>query len=307
MARVSKNSKESTGSGSTAGSGLPGLTLTATPIGNLGDLSPRARQSLEEADILACEDTRHTGKMLKRLGIGHGKLVAYHDHSRDGADERLVKEMLEGRSVTLVSNAGTPVVSDPGYKLVRLCRETGLAVTAVPGPSAVITALILSGLPADRFSFGGFLPQQAGRRRSELEEALGADRGGRPGTRIYFESPKRLSATLGDIAEIAPDRTLAVARELTKLHEEVVGGTAGELIERFGDGSSLKGEVVLMVAPAGETPRPASLEVETLLRRALADGMSRRDAARLVAEATGLPRREIYALALGIDDGEGGG
>ena len=306
MTRIQKKGGESTGSGPGAVKDPPGLTLTATPIGYLGDLSPRARRSIEEADILACEDTRHTGRMLKTLGIGHGKLVAYHDHNRDGVDERLVGMMLEGKSVTLVSNAGTPVVSDPGFSLVRLCREAGLPVTAVPGPSAAVTALVLSGLPADRFSFGGFLPQQAGKRRRELEEALDAGRGGRAGTRIYYESPKRILATLGDIAGIAPDRMLAVARELTKLHEEVVGGTAGELIDRLGGGSPPKGEIVLLVAPAGAAARPDGAVVGDLLRRALADGNSRRDAASLVAKATGMPRREVYGIALGLDDGEGG-
>ena len=304
MARVPKNAPEATaGRGGPAGD-IPGLTLTATPIGNLGDLPPRAVESLEGADILACEDTRHTGKMLKRLGIRHGKLMAYHDHSPDSADRKLVDMMLKGASVTLVSNAGTPVVSDPGFGLVRLCIEEGVPVTAVPGPSAVVTALVMSGLPADRFTFAGFLPQQPGKRRSELEGDLG---GGRAGTLVYYESPKRLRASLGDIAEIAPDRRVAVARELTKLHEEVLRGTAGEVLALLDAGAGPRGEVVLMVGPGGKPAAPNDAEVEVLLGRAIADGHSRRDAARLVSEATGLPRRDVYGLALGMDDGYGDG
>ena len=287
---------------------LPGLTLTATPIGNLGDLSPRARQSLEEADVLGCEDTRHTGMMLKRLGIRHGKLLAYHDHSRDGVDEGLVSMMREGKAVTLVSDAGTPGISDPGFSLVRLCRREGIPVTAVPGPSAVLAGLVVSGLPADRFTFAGFLPQQAGKRRRELEGSLGGGQSRISGTLVYYESPKRLLATLKDIAEIAPTRQLAVARELTKLHEELLGGTAAEIIARFDSGDPPRGELVLMIGPPEEEPGKDGAEVETLLRRAMADGLSRRDAARLVSESTGLPRRDVYGLALGLDNGvESGG
>ena len=299
MARLPEKNR-----GATARGGLPGLTLTATPIGNLEDLSPRARRSLEEADVLACEDTRHTGMMLKRLGIAHGKLVAYHDHSRGGVDEGLVAAMRGGRAVPLVSNAGTPAISDPGFTLVRLCAREGIPVTTVPGPSAVIAGLAVSGLPTDRFTFAGFLPQQAGRRRRELEESLGG--GSRAsGTLVYYESPKRLLATLRDIAGIAPGRRLAVARELTKLHEELLRGTAAELLDRLDAGGPPRGEIVLMVGP-DEAPAPrGGADPETLLRRAMADGLSRRDAAKLVSEATGLPRREVYGVALGIA-GEGG-
>ena len=300
MARLPEHSPGAT-SGPEDGEGLPGLTLTATPIGNLGDLSPRAARSLEEADVLACEDTRHTGMMLKRLGIRHGKLLAYPDHSPESVDGKLVSMRRDGKAVTLVSNAGTPAISDPGYRLVRLCREEGIPVTAIPGPSAVVAALVLSGLPADRFTFAGFLPQQAGKRRRELEESLGGGAGAL-GTVAYYESPKRLAKTLEDIAGIAPDRRLAVARELTKLHEEVVRGTASELLDRFG-GTPVRGEVVLVVGPSGAPAGPGKGEVEALLLRALDDGHSRRDAARLVGEATGLPRREVYRTALGLGGG----
>ena len=299
MARVPKNAPDATAGHGGAGEGIPGLTLTATPIGNLKDLSPRAVESLEGADILACEDTRHTGMMLKRLGIRHGRLMSYHDHSPGSVDRKLVAMMREGAAVTLVSNAGTPVVSDPGFGLVRLCIEEDIPVTAVPGPSAVVAALVLSGLPADRFTFAGFLPQQAGKRRRELEDSLGANR---TGTLVYYESPKRLRATLEDIAGIAPDRRVAVARELTKLHEEVLRGTAGDLLARLGADAGPRGEIVLMVGPGGGPAAPDAAEVGTLLERAIADGHSRRDAARLVSEATGLPRRDVYAVALGMED-----
>ena len=303
MARVPKNASDATAGHGGTSEGVPGLTLTATPIGNLGDLSPRAVESLEDADVLACEDTRHTGKMLKRLGIGHGKLMAYHDHSSDSVDKKLVAMMRKGSAVTLVSNAGTPVVSDPGFGLVRLCIEEGIPVTAIPGPSAVVAALILSGLPADRFTFAGFLPQQAGKRRRELEGDLGGSQPGQAGTLVYYESPKRLRATLKDIAEVAPGRRVAVARELTKLHEEVLRGTADDLLARLEAGTEPRGEVVLMVGPGGKPAAPNDAEVEALLHRAMADGHSRRDAARLVSEATGLPRRDVYGIALGMESG----
>ena len=303
MARLPENSRRANTRSPGSGGGPPGLTLTATPIGNLGDLSPRARRSLEEADILACEDTRHTGMMLKRLGIGHGRLKAYHEHNRDGVDRELVDLMRKGMAVTLVSDAGTPVISDPGFELVRLCRREGIPVTAIPGPSAAITGLVLSGLPANRFTFAGFVPQQAGKRRRELEESLGDGPGRSPGTLIYYESPKRLLATLAAIAEIAPDRGLAVARELTKLHEELLHGTAAELLARLDAGGPPRGEIVLLIAPSETRARPGGAEVEALLRRAMADGYSRRDAARLVSEATGLPRRDVYGMALGLGDG----
>ena len=288
---LTDNSKESTLS--TA----PGLTVTATPIGNLGDLSPRARESLEKADIIACEDTRHTGLMLSRLGIAHGKLVAYHDHSPAATTTRLITAMADGKAVTLVSDAGTPLISDPGFRLVRGCREHGIAVTTIPGPSALLAGLAVAGLPTDRFFFGGFLPTAKGQRRKELEAMLPLT-----ATLVFYESPKRITATLADLAELAPDREIAIAREMTKLHEECLHGQAAILLARYQDSGPPKGEIVLMIGPASAAAMPDEADLLQMLRRAIADGYSRRDAADLVSTATGAPRRKVYSLSLELDN-----
>lgn len=293
MTRLTKNQASAT---TPVAGALPGLTITATPIGNLGDLSARARASLEDADIIACEDTRHTGLMLSRLGVRHGKRIAYHDHSSAAVDAGLIKAMRDGAAVTLVSDAGTPVLSDPGFRLVRACQAEGIPVRAVPGASALLAALVVSGLPADRFVFAGFLPSQAKRRREELNALLAL-----PMTLIFYESPKRLLASLGDLDDLAPQRAIVVARELTKRHEETRRGTAAELLEHYA-GLAPKGEIVLLIGPA-DAPDAAldDAAVLAMLERALADGLSRRDAARLVSETTGIARTTVYGLALQLD------
>jgi 16S rRNA (cytidine1402-2'-O)-methyltransferase len=268
----------------------PGLHLVATPIGNAGDLSFRAVEVLRAADLVACEDTRVTGKLLARHGIGTRRF-AYHEHNADRVRPVLLARLREGARIALVSDAGTPLVSDPGYRLVRAAIDEDLPVTAVPGPSAAVTALILSGLPPDRFFFGGFLPPKRAARRSELG-ALAA----LPATLVFFEAPHRLPESLADMAETLGPRAASVARELTKLFEEVRRGELADLAAHYASAGAPKGEVVVVVGP----PRPQEPSAEGLdsrLRPALAT-MSLRDASNAVAEATGLPRRQVYARAL---------
>jgi 16S rRNA (cytidine1402-2'-O)-methyltransferase len=262
----------------------------ATPIGNAGDLSFRALEVMRAADLLACEDTRVTGKLLARYGI-KARRFAYHEHNADRVRPVLLQKLREGARIALVSDAGTPLVSDPGYRLVRAVIEEGLPVTAVPGPSAPLAALVLSGLPPDRFLFGGFLPPKRAARRSELGafQSLAA-------TLVFFEAPHRLPESLADMAEVLGDRPAAVARELTKMFEEVRRGTLSKLAAHYAEAGPPKGEVVVVVGPAPEA-MPDAAGLDARLRTALA-GMSLRDAANAVAEATGLPRRQVYARAL---------
>ena len=219
------------------------LIVCPTPIGNLEDVTLRVLAALREADIVACEDTRRTRVLLDRYGVG-GRLVSYHEHNERARSAELVTKMREGTVVALVSDAGTPLVSDPGFVLVQACVAAGLAVEVLPGPSAALAALVASALPADRWRFAGFLP----RKKGELRSAFGG-----PETLVAFESPKRVAASLQVLAELDPDRPVAVCRELTKLHEEVVRGTAAELAERYAD-EPPRGEVALVVggAPSAE-------------------------------------------------------
>src|ERR671934_2573784 len=216
---------------------MPGrLTVCPTPIGNLEDLSPRARRALAEADLVACEDTRRAGRLYERLDIRRPRLVSYHEGNEAERAVQLAQQVERGAKVALISEAGTPVISDPGYRLVRACIDRDLEIEVLPGPSAVITALVASGLPTDRWRFEGFLPRRAG----ELERVLG---GGE--TVVAFESPRRLPDSLAALAALAPDRPAAVCRELTKLHEEVARGPLAELARRFRD--EAKGEIVVVI------------------------------------------------------------
>lgn len=269
----------------------PGLYLVATPIGNLGDISSRAVAVLRAADVVACEDTRVTGKLLSLLGLS-APLAAYHEHNADRAGPALLERLRKREVVALVSDAGMPLVSDPGYRLVRACIDEGVAVTVVPGPSAALTALALSGLPPDRFLFAGFLPAKASARRKELESLQAV-----PATLIFFESPHRLEESLADMAAVLGDRPAAVARELTKLFEEVRRGPLAELAAHYAQAGGPKGEVVVVVGPPGAAPPPTEQDVDTRLRAALAE-LSLRDAADRVAAETGLPRRQVYSRAV---------
>ena len=273
------------------------LTLVATPIGNLGDFSPRAAEALGQAEIIACEDTRITRKLLNLTGTSTtARLVAYHDHNGARMRPWLLEQLAAGRAVALVSDAGTPLISDPGYKRVAACRDREIPVLSVPGPSAVLAALAVSGLPTDQFMFAGFLASTTSTRRAQITEIATLK-----ATTIWFETPSRLSQSLADMAEILGQREAVVARELTKLHEEVIRGDCRDLAERFAGGKPPRGEIVLLVAGA---PRDAGTTDDATLDamlRAEMDGQRLRDAVRAVVEATGLPRNRVYRAALRID------
>ena len=258
------------------------LVVCPTPIGNLEDVTLRALRALGEADVVAAEDTRHTRKLLDRHGIT-ARLVSFHEHNERARAPALAAQVAAGGTVALVSDAGTPGISDPGFVLVRECLARGLAVEVLPGPSAPVTALVASGLPADRWRFAGFLPRKGAELRAELA------RGGE--TLVAFESPGRLARTLALLAELDPERPVAVCRELTKRHEDVARGTAAELAERFAEGA--RGEVVLVVGAAPEAPgeEPAALEAVGALVEA---GARRRAAAKVVAALTGIPANRLY-------------
>ncbi|MEC8105477.1 MAG: 16S rRNA (cytidine(1402)-2'-O)-methyltransferase [Pseudomonadota bacterium] len=270
------------------------LTIVATPIGNLGDFTPRAAATLAGADVIACEDTRTTRKLLRLTGTAStARMVPYHDHN--GAEMRpwLLEQLEAGRQVALVSDAGTPLVSDPGYKLVAACRDAGITVVAVPGASAVLAALTVSGLPSDRFMFAGFLPAAEGARRSQITELAELT-----ATTIWFETPARIARSLTDMADILGPRDAIIARELTKLHEEILRGTLDELAARLASGPALKGEIVLLVAGRSRDDEAMDdAQLAAMLRAELED-QRLRDAVKSVVEMTGLPRNRVYRLAL---------
>jgi 16S rRNA (cytidine1402-2'-O)-methyltransferase len=262
------------------------LVVCPTPIGNLEDVTLRVLSALREADVVACEDTRRTRILLDRYGV-KARLVSYHEHNEQARAAELARRMRDGDTVALVSDAGMPLVSDPGYVLVRACVAAGLPVEVLPGPSAAITALVASGLPADEWHFHGFLP----RKKGELRRVL-SDPGG---TLVAFESPRRVAATLALLASLDPDRDVAVCRELTKAHEEIVRGSAGELASRYADAPP-KGEVVLVLGPpsasaAAGAEEPAGLDA---LRRLVEAGAHPRKAAGVVAELTGASANALY-------------
>lgn len=270
----------------------PVIILAATPIGNLGDASARLRQALEDATVVASEDTRVTQRLLAGLGIANRpKLIALHEHNERARAADLVELARDG-DLLVLSDAGMPTVSDPGFPLVQAAVEAGVDVTAIPGPSAVITALAVSGLPTDRFAFEGFLPRKAGERIRRLAD-LAADRR----TLVFFEAPSRLAATLGALAEaFGDDRPAAVCRELTKLHEEVRRGPVGELAAWAADG--VRGEICIVVGGAAE-PAPADAgEAVARVVALAASGTRLKDAAAAVAAETGLGRRDLYEAAL---------
>ena len=286
------------------GPAAPGLVLVATPIGNLGDLSPRALAALKDADAVLCEDSRVTGGLLARQGIA-ATMIPLHDHNEAAQAPRLVERMKGGERFALVSDAGTPLVSDPGYRLVRAAIEAGVAISAVPGPNAAVTALALSGLPPHPFLFLGFLPARAGPRAAELARLRGIERAGLAATLVFFEAPHRLGEAIAAMAEaFGPDRPAAVARELTKRFEEVRRGSLGDLSAHYATAEA-RGEICIVVGPAPEETAGAD-ELDARLRAALAAGLSLRDAAASVATATGLRKREVYARALAIAGGAEG-
>lgn len=269
----------------------PGLYLVSTPIGNLGDISRRAIETLAGADLVACEDTRMTGKLLNLLGIA-APLTPYHEHNAERARPAILAKLRESAAVALVSDAGTPLLSDPGFRLVRACREEGIPVTSIPGASALLPAIQLSGLPSDRFLFAGFLPNKTVARKKTLGELAAA-----PATLVFYELPQRLAELLADMEAVLGAREAAVARELTKLHEEVRRNTLGQLATHYAKSGPPKGEVVVVVGPPVAAAAPTESDLDALLAQAL-ETQSVREAAAGVAAATGLPRRHVYARAL---------
>ena len=269
----------------------PTLFLVPTPIGNLADISLRALVLLAAADVIYCEDTRHSRTLAQHFGLT-APLKPYHEHNGEAARPRILAELAEGKRVALISDAGTPLVSDPGFKLVRAVLEAGHHVESLPGPSAALTALTLSGLPSDAFLFAGFLPPKQAARRTRIGELKAV-----PATLILFEAPQRLAETLADLAAVLGDRPAAVARELTKLHEEVRRGSLSRLLAEM-SGGEMRGEIVILVGPpvAGEATDDS---IRDALRSALED-MSLRDAAKAVAEALGVPKSRVYDIGLAL-------
>ncbi len=269
------------------------LYLVATPIGNLGDFSPRAVAALEEADFIAAEDTRVTVKLLNHFGVKK-PMVSYHQHNHVTAGKAVLERLLAGESCALVTDAGTPAVSDPGEELVRLCAENGVPVTAIPGCCALVSALALSGLPTGRFTFEGFLSVNKKSRREHLQSLIGEQR-----TMIFYEAPHKLQATLADLLEVFGDRPVALCRELTKLHEEVRRTTLAQAVDYYRENAP-RGEFVLVLAGA-EPDRAAALTLEeaaALVLERRDGGQGLKDAVRQVAADAGLNKNELYAAAL---------
>ena len=263
------------------------LYIVATPIGNLEDISFRAVRVLREADRIACEDTRQTRKLLDHYGIAK-PTVSYHEHNEQARSEELIRDLEQGLNIAMVSDAGTPLIADPGYRVVEKARERGIQVVPIPGPSALVTALSASGLPTDRFAFLGFLPPKSGQRRKALQEAraLGI-------TAIFYETPHRIVEALSDIAEVYGPSRVVLGRELTKLHEEFLSGTAAALHEQLEARSSVKGEFTVIVSPA-EPEIDESVPVEQEVAALIASGVARMDALKQVARRRGLSKREVY-------------
>ncbi len=275
-----------------------GLTLVATPIGNMADLSPRALASFRDSDAVLCEDTRVTGSLLARHGVSV-TMIPLHEHNEDDQIPRLLGRLQAGERLALASDAGTPLVSDPGYRLVRAAIAAGLPVSAVPGPNAAVMALTLSGLPPHPFLFQGFLPPKAAARLAVLAGLRAAERAGLSATLIFYEAPHRLGEMLAGLAEgLGGARPAAVARELTKRFEEVRRGSLAELAAWYA-GNEARGEVVVVVGPAPEEAM-GEADLDAQLQAAVAAGLSLRDAAATVAEATGLPRKQVYQRALAL-------
>jgi 16S rRNA (cytidine1402-2'-O)-methyltransferase len=270
------------------------LYLVATPVGNLEDITLRALRVLREVDLIACEDTRHTGKLLTRYNITTSR-ESYHKFNEEGRARRFVQMLHEGKNIALASDSGTPLVSDPGYELVSLCRKEGLRVIPVPGPSAAIAALTASGLTADRFFFAGFLPPRKGTRRRKLEEFAAI-----PATLIFFEAPHRLLATLADMVAVLGNRQACIARELTKIHEEFQNGTLSDLLAVFGARVRIQGEITLVIERGNPEALPAPLFPDSIHQHLGEEmkktGHSRNEALKSVARQRGLTRKQAYDL-----------
>lgn len=275
-----------------------GLHLVATPIGNLRDITLRALETLAGADVIACEDTRITRRLVDHYGIAT-PLTPYHEHNAQEARPALLRQLADGRTIALVSDAGTPLISDPGYKLVREACAAGHTVTAVPGASAVLTALSLAALPTDRFLFDGFLPPKQAARQKRAQELARI-----PATIVLFETGPRIADALADLATAFGTREAAICRELTKLHEEIRRGDLAALAQAYADGAETRGEFVVVIAPPADEDVASGDDVDALLSAALAR-LSVKDAVAEVATATGQKRREIYQRALELTRASG--
>jgi 16S rRNA (cytidine1402-2'-O)-methyltransferase len=267
----------------------PGLYLVATPIGNLGDITLRALSVLARADIIYCEDTRHSAKLLQHYAIAT-RTRPFHDHNEEREGERVIAELKSDKRVAIISDAGTPLLSDPGFKLVRAAAAEGIPIIAVPGASALLSALTTSGLPTDAFFFVGFLPPKQAARRARLAELSSV-----PGSLVFYEAPHRVAETISDMAQLLGERQAAIARELTKLHEDVVRGSLAELAEATPvDG--VKGEVVIVVGP--EQAQAVSDEALTARLNGALEVMSLKDAAKALADEFGVPKARVYGLGI---------
>lgn len=272
------------------------LFIVATPIGNLGDITQRALRVLREVDLIACEDTRHTRKLLNHFGIDK-KTISYHEHNERERAEELCELLASGKNVALVSDAGTPLINDPGYRIVAAAIERDISVVPVPGPVAFIAALAASGLPTDEFFFGGFLPARANARRAKLEELRSI-----PATLAFYEAPHRIAAALKDASEVLGNRRAVVARELTKLHEEFVRGTLNELVQQFSKAGAARGEMVLLISGEAVESSPANPEqtsTERLVERVNTlerEGLNSKDALKSAARELGIKRAEAYRM-----------
>jgi len=279
------------------------LVLVATPIGNLGDLAPRAAEALRGADLILCEDTRRTRHLLSAIDVpGAGRLMAFHEHNEYDKTPGVLERLARGDRVVLVCDAGTPGISDPGGRLVAEAVAVGIEVTTVPGPSALLAALVISGLATDRFVMEGFLPRKGADRRARVGALVDELR-----TVVLFESPRRVGATVAELAEhLGGTRRVVVARELTKLHEEVWRGSLAEAVERY-EGAEVRGEVVIVLEGAAEVEAipPSDTEVLAALADARRAGLSTRDAASTVAASLGISRRGVYDLAIGSGTSKG--
>jgi len=264
------------------------LYLVSTPIGNLEDITLRALRVLKEADLIACEDTRQTRHLLDHFGISK-PLVSYHEHNEAERAAELVEKLLAGANVALVTDAGTPLISDPGYRATAAAIAAGITVVPIPGASAILAALSGSGLGTDEFRFCGFLPARSAARRKALEEIADAD-----STLIFYEAPRRIVEALEDIEAVMPHRPVVVARELTKLHEEFLRGTAAEVRAQLAARPSVKGEITLLIGRAPKGPQETNVPPEEEVRALENEGMPRMDAVKQVAKARGLPKRELY-------------
>jgi 16S rRNA (cytidine1402-2'-O)-methyltransferase len=274
----------------------PGLYLVATPIGNLGDISLRALMTLSRADLICCEDTRHSRTLLDHFGIQR-PLRSYHEHNAQAERPRILAALAAGQVVALVSDAGTPLISDPGYKLVRAALEGGFCVTSIPGASAVLAGLAVAGLPTDCFLFAGFLPTKDNARRARLAELVDT-----PATLVFFEAPSRLASSLQSVAAAFAGRDVAVARELTKRFEEVRRGTAAELGAWAASAGDIKGEIVILIGPPPPAAAVADSDIAVRLEPLLSE-MSLRDAARVVADDLGIAKSRVYDIGLKLKGG----